>query len=289
MAMALRSVWRVNGLPDELQAREAVGCNGESINDRSLSPLSSPALSFLPLRALARSRRPCTHRFSRMQRALHSQASYAGAPVMHAPTRPQRASRCAAVTTTGVMRASEWRSAFKFLVEKGVKGVSAKEAASLSRWPRSYVLVDVRRADQFETYHVKGSRSAPLYQLIEGNSPVQLLRRAAFQAQSVDPVEPNDAFLADVARAAGNAPGVVLLDAEGGSLVATKTSPSGRLCRSLAAAYTLLSSGQFKGSVVFLEGGLNDAFASGAFDGEGAADGWQRSNRTPNAASARSS
>lgn len=180
------------------------------------------------------------------------------------------------------MKTSEWRSAFTLLTARGVKGVSAQEALNLSRWPRSHALIDVRRDDQFEKYRVKGSRSAPLYRLIQGSTPLQLLRSLAFQAQGVNPVEGNPEFLSACAAAAAGASGIVFLDAEGGSLVKTATRPTGQVCRALAAAYTLLSNGGFKGSVYFLEGGLNDAFDSGLFTGEGAAPEWQRSSRTPN-------
>lgn len=84
------------------------------------------------------------------------------------------------------MKASRWKTAYSALVARNVRGVSASEAANLMRWPRSYVLVDVRRTEQFAAFHATGSRNAPLYRLIEPTSPWALLRSAAFQAQNVD-------------------------------------------------------------------------------------------------------
>jgi hypothetical protein len=167
-----------------------------------------------------------------------------------------------------------------------VKGVSASEAAGLMRWPRSYVLVDVRRADQFAAFHASGarsrplrtrapegkltgrsacagSRSAPLYRLIDtkGGSPMQLLRALAFQAQNVDAVEDSPDFETELRAATSGAGGVILADAEGGSLEVTPQRPYGQVSRSLFAAYALLNSG-YKGSVVHLNGGACSAISA---------------------------
>jgi site-specific DNA-cytosine methylase len=113
-----------------------------------------------------------------------------GARVRHAPHRATpsaAAARDGGVAYADAMKTSRWRKAFELLSEKkarppGVRrvpqwsrvahavlsltqleprtqvaGVSASEAAGLMRWPRSYVLVDVRRADQFRAYRATGA------------------------------------------------------------------------------------------------------------------------------------
>ena len=178
------------------------------------------------------------------------------------------------------MKASRWKSAFELLQARNVKGVSAKEAANLMRWPRSYVLVDVRRADQFAVHHAKESRNAPLYRLIEPTSPWQALRAAAFQAQNVDPVEDNPEAEAALRAALAGASGAIFVDAEGGSLVSTAQRPYGLVSRSLLGCYQALELAGYKGAVLHLEGGLNAWFAAG-LAGEGTEEEWAYSGRTP--------
>jgi rhodanese-related sulfurtransferase len=136
--------------------------------------------------------------------------------------------------------------------------VSAAEAAGLMRWPRGFVLVDVRRSDQFALYHAKGSRNAALYRLIDirSGSPMQLLRALAFNAQNVDAVEEAPDFLETLRAATAGASGVIFADAEGGSLEATPQRPYGQVCRALIAACALCDSG-YKGEVTHLVGGTD--------------------------------
>jgi hypothetical protein len=105
-----------------------------------------------------------------------------------------------------------------------------------------------------------GSRSAPLYRLIDPKTPLQLLRALAFQAQNVDAVEDSPDFAEKLRVATSGASGVIFADAEGGSLEVTPQRPFGQVCRALIGAYALLQGG-YKGSVVHLNGG---AFASDA-------------------------
>ena len=178
------------------------------------------------------------------------------------------------------MKASRWKSAFELLKARNVKGVSASEAANLTRWPRSYVVVDVRRADQFDAFHAKGSRNAPLYRLIKPSSPWQALRAAAFQAQNVDPVEDNPEALDALRAALAGSSGAIFVDGEGGSLVTTPQRPYGLVSRALLGAWQALELVGYKGAVVHLEGGLNAWFAAGQ-EGEGTAEAWEFTGRTP--------
>ena len=102
-----------------------------------------------------------------------------------------------------------------------------------------------------------GSRSAPLYQLIDtqSGSPLQLLRALAFSAQNVDAVEDAPSFLDDLRAATSGAAGVIFADAEGGSLEVTPQRPYGQVCRALIGAYTLLEQLGYRGAVLHLDGG----------------------------------
>ncbi len=99
----------------------------------------------------------------------------------------------------------------------------------------------------------------PLYRLIDMRSsgPAALVRALALQAQNVDPVEDNPAFLDELRAALAGTGGVVFADAEGGSRVATRSRPVGLVSRALIAAYTALTDLQYKGTVVHLDGGAS--------------------------------
>lgn len=178
------------------------------------------------------------------------------------------------------MKSSRWKSAFELLTERKVKGVSAAEAANLMRWPRSYVLVDVRRTDQYAVYHAVPSRNAPLYRLISPTTPWQAIRAAAFQAQNVDPVEDNPEAVESLRAALAGSGGAIFVDAEGGSLESTQTRPYGLVSRSLLGAWQALALCGYKGTVLHLEGGLNAWFAAG-LAGEGTDEEWAFSGKTP--------
>ena len=196
------------------------------------------------------------------------------------PSRPQRTRRS---FTCASLKASSWTATSQLLRQRGVKGVAAAEAAQLARWPRSYALLDVRRADQFALWHATGAVNTPLFRLIEVRDAWSLLRKLSFDAQAVDPVEEDPDFLEALTRATAGKRGVVFIDGEGGSLETSSVRPNGTVSRSLLAAAALLSQTPFAGAVLHLEYGLNAWFAEG-LPGEGSGEGWVPSGRTASAA-----
>merc|ERR1719183_1618840 len=127
---------------------------------------------------------------------------------------------------------------------------------------RGYVLVDVRPDNVFDESRAAGSVNAPLFQPITGKSPMQLLRYALYRSMEVAPVEENPDFVEDAAAVIGKAKGVILACAEGGSLEASFPSfKTGKMSRSLVAAYQLLEAGVAPAkTTVHLQGGLNAWF-----------------------------
>ena len=205
------------------------------------------------------------------------------APALHGAMRTRPRGAQPAGVFASAMKTSRWKAAYELLVSRNVKGVSASEAANLMRWPRSYVLVDVRRTDQFAAFHATGSRNAALYRLIQPSSPWQVVRAAAFQAQNVDPVEDNPEATELLRAALAGTGGVIFTDAEGGSLISTPQRPYGLVSRSLLGAYQALAEVGYKGTVLHLEGGLNAWFAAG-LSGEGDEEAWTFSGKTPSSA-----
>lgn len=177
-----------------------------------------------------------------------------------------------------------WPDAYQYLMDGGrIRGVDVQQAQE--RMKRGWIMVDVRPKEDFDVYHALESVNVPLYRMIEGNSPAQLLKKLLLLSQGVTPLEPNPEFVQQTLPAVEKATGVILADAEGGSLQSSNGFPYGKQSRSLSAAYLLLAKGGMKqGSVEFLAPGLNGWFKQG-MDGTGTVQEWQFNSRTPAGAS----
>lgn len=177
-----------------------------------------------------------------------------------------------------------WPDAYQYLVDEGrIRGVDVQQAQE--RIQQGWIMVDVRPKEDFDVYHALESINVPLYRMIEGNSPAQLLKKLLLLSQGVTPLEPNPEFVQQTLPAVEKATGVILADAEGGSLQSSNGFPYGKQSRSLSAAYLLLAKGGTKqGSVEFLAPGLNGWFKQG-MDGTGTVQEWQFNSRTPAGAS----
>ena len=150
---------------------------------------------------------------------------------------------------------------------------------------RGWVLLDVSPAEDFAAYHAAGAVSAPTLRYVSGGSDVRsVLRGVAFASLAVRPTEDDWSGFREKAMAAlgGNAPGVIVCCAAGGTLRKTINFPSGQASRSLFAAEALISSaGLDPKQVVHLRGGLSSWFADGGL-GEGDEEAWEaRKGRTP--------
>lgn len=194
--------------------------------------------------------------------------------------RRQRTSVAARAAKLGV----RWPDAYQYLVEgRKIRGVDVEETQKILQ--QGWIMVDVRPTEDFGVFHALESVNVPLYRRMEGNSPAQLLKKLLLLSQGVTPLEPNTEFVKEALPSVQSATGVVLADAEGGSLQASTGFPYGKQCRSLSAAYLLMTQGGIKqGSVEFLAPGLNGWFKQG-MSGTGNVGEWQFNSRTPAGAS----
>lgn len=176
-----------------------------------------------------------------------------------------------------------WSEAYEYLSSGGgPSGIDAKQASILMA--RGWKMVDVRPVEDFEEHHASGSLNVPLYRKLTGNSPSQILKKVLLLSQGVTPLEPNSGFTEEALKVIKGSKGVVLVDAEGGSLEASPGFPYGKQCRSLTAAYLLLRQGGWgRKQLEFLAPGLNGWFML-EMPGKGIADKWQFNARTPSGA-----
>mmetsp|Transcript_27772 Transcript_27772/g.71471 ORF Transcript_27772/g.71471 Transcript_27772/m.71471 type:complete len:304 (+) Transcript_27772:235-1146(+) len=181
----------------------------------------------------------------------------------------------------------QWRGIQEYLVEcykastKGFESIDAATASKLMK--KGYVLVDVMPAEDYARHHPTGSVSVPLNQYINNpTSPVQILRKVAFAAQGVKPIEPNPNFEAELKEVASSAKGLIFACNGGGTIRPTTNFPIGQDSRSLRAAFYALAGPEYGNKPVkHLSGGLNRWFQAG-FDGEGDEAEWEdTSGKTP--------
>eukprot|EP00467_Chlorarachnion_reptans_P002433 CAMPEP_0114526094 /NCGR_PEP_ID=MMETSP0109-20121206/22812_1 /TAXON_ID=29199 /ORGANISM="Chlorarachnion reptans, Strain CCCM449" /LENGTH=309 /DNA_ID=CAMNT_0001707795 /DNA_START=67 /DNA_END=996 /DNA_ORIENTATION=- len=171
----------------------------------------------------------------------------------------------------------------EFLNGQGLQSLEPTEVAR--RMKQGWVLVDVRRSDQFQESRAAGSENVELFQLLPmGGSPRNVVKYLLTSSQGATPVDPNPSFLDEVLDIVGRrgVRGVIFADAEGGCL----DDADGRLgqygcsSRSLIAAYrTIVEAGLGVQQVGHLKYGLNNWFDSD-LPGEGEFE-WLPEARTP--------
>jgi rhodanese-related sulfurtransferase len=65
---------------------------------------------------------------------------------------------------------AKWTDCYADLKKKGLRTVSPEEAAKLLKTGK-WVLLDVRRPDQFEDSHPEGAVNVPMYRLLDMSKP----------------------------------------------------------------------------------------------------------------------
>jgi len=175
----------------------------------------------------------------------------------------------------------KWSVNQAFLVERKLESLEPKEVEKLTQ--NDFVLVVVMPKEDYTSFHPKGSINVPLNQYITTiSNPLQLVRRAAYGAQGVRPIEPNPRFEEELVAACRGAKGVILACNSGGTIRPTTNFPQGQASRSLLAASIAMRNPEL-GSlpIKHLQGGLNTWFRAG-LPGEGEAGEWEdTSGRTP--------
>ncbi|KAK9842296.1 hypothetical protein WJX81_005104 [Elliptochloris bilobata] len=147
------------------------------------------------------------------------------------------------------------------LQELGVKLISAQEL--LFAQADGVPVIDIRPPPEFDAGHIEGSVNVPLYRLITGWDTRKFLRRAGFAFFGVlNGTEVNPDFHSEVAAAADQAKGAVLICNMGGTMDDSKTKQGGMQSRSLMAAYELTNLG-FKTGLRVLKGGFYEWRKSG--------------------------
>lgn len=135
-----------------------------------------------------------------------------------------------------------WSTCFEALRSKGLETVSAEEAARLVQ-SGEWVLVDVRRGDQFAVASPQGAVSVPLYdKLVLGGAggfdAGKLLKSVAYAFNGVDPIDPNPNFGEQVDKLTeGGRKGLIFACEAGGTMRPSVNFPEGKASRSLQACY----------------------------------------------------
>mmetsp|Transcript_24370 Transcript_24370/g.36564 ORF Transcript_24370/g.36564 Transcript_24370/m.36564 type:complete len:285 (+) Transcript_24370:47-901(+) len=170
-----------------------------------------------------------------------------------------------------------------FLNEQGLKSLDPLEVRK--KMSQGWVLVDVRRADQFEESRAAGSVNVELFKLLPFSMNFREgLKYLITSSQGVTPVDPNPNFVEEVQSLLSQrgVKGVIFADAEGGCLddAGGQLGKYGASGRSLVAAYRMIAEGgETSSKISHLKYGLNNWF-----DNELPADGmyeWIPEARTP--------
>jgi len=150
--------------------------------------------------------------------------------------------RAQATTTSAPAALPKWPAIYDYLKSKSLMTLppeKAEELASSGEW----VIVDVRPKEAFETGHIEGSVSVPLYQALDW-SDGQILGKAfrfvAYSFNGVAPIEPNPKFSEQLRELAAAGKGIITVCESGGTMTSSVNFPQGKASRSLQAAYRAL-------------------------------------------------
>eukprot|EP00882_Tetradesmus_deserticola_P009218 GHRQ01009722.1.p2 GENE.GHRQ01009722.1~~GHRQ01009722.1.p2 ORF type:complete len:254 (+),score=104.27 GHRQ01009722.1:215-976(+) len=150
-----------------------------------------------------------------------------------------------------------WRDVYNDLRTKGLRTVAPEEAAEMLATGQ-WVLVDVRRPDQYAEGHAQGSLNVPMYSRIDLSSVdfAKALKVIAFSFNGVQPIDSNTSFTKDAMAAAPGKKFITLCEA-GGTMKPTVNFPLGKPSRSLQAAWKIITEGGVGADdVAHLERGL---------------------------------
>lgn len=153
-----------------------------------------------------------------------------------------------------------WDSIHYELVNKhGLKSVSPEEANAMLE-AKQAILVDVRPEESHDEYHPKGAINVPAFRIInvsQAGGFGSVMKFAVMTFNGVTPTEANPEF-PDLAKGAAEGDKMLILVCEqGGSLAPTTTFPTGKVSRSLKAAWRLIYNGALPAEkVMHMEGGV---------------------------------
>lgn len=157
----------------------------------------------------------------------------------------------------------EWKMQEKALRERNVRSITAFEAKSFID-NKGYLLVDVRKEEDFAKRHARGSINVPLFVDRKTFSVSSSLKSLLLFTQGLKATEENMEFAKLVKAAQSEGQGIILVDESPlGTLNRTLNRATGTQCRALIAAYLLLSEMDESIDILHLDGGTNAMYKEG--------------------------
>lgn len=137
--------------------------------------------------------------------------------------------------------------------------VSPEEAKAMME-SEQVLLVDVRPQQSHSKYRPEGSVNVPAFRIIEvgqGGGITSVMKFAVMKFNGVTPTEANPDFPTLAKEIAGSSKKLILACEQGGSLTPTTTFPTGKVSRSLKAAWRLIFNEALEAErVLHLDGGI---------------------------------
>ncbi|KAI3426298.1 hypothetical protein D9Q98_008671 [Chlorella vulgaris] len=191
------------------------------------------------------------------QRAFSRAPASLAAARRPAAVRRRQLRAAAAAVDSKTEKYPAWDVISKELTAAGMQTVGAEAAFDMSELGKA-VLVDVRPQTDHEQAHPKGSVCVPAFLVIDSpSSPGEWAKWLACKANGVTPTKPNPDLPALIAKAAAGDKAVILACEAGGTLEPSVNFPTGKVSRSLKAAWKVVTNDALPASrVKHLEGGV---------------------------------
>eukprot|EP00241_Pyramimonas_parkeae_P012220 CAMPEP_0114264194 /NCGR_PEP_ID=MMETSP0058-20121206/23026_1 /TAXON_ID=36894 /ORGANISM="Pyramimonas parkeae, CCMP726" /LENGTH=285 /DNA_ID=CAMNT_0001380751 /DNA_START=178 /DNA_END=1035 /DNA_ORIENTATION=+ len=158
----------------------------------------------------------------------------------------------------------DWSVMERHLRQVDVRSISPFEVKSLVN-NKGYLIVDVRKPEDFAMRHARGSVNIPLFRNAKSTSPKAFLRSALLATQGLKATEENELFTAQVAAQIPEGTGIVLVDESAlGNMNRTMNKATGTKSRALIAAYMLsIADISTLGTILHCQGGVSALYEEG--------------------------
>eukprot|EP00240_Pyramimonas_obovata_P016119 CAMPEP_0118920986 /NCGR_PEP_ID=MMETSP1169-20130426/394_1 /TAXON_ID=36882 /ORGANISM="Pyramimonas obovata, Strain CCMP722" /LENGTH=302 /DNA_ID=CAMNT_0006861629 /DNA_START=118 /DNA_END=1026 /DNA_ORIENTATION=+ len=160
---------------------------------------------------------------------------------------------------------TQWVDQEVMLREKDIRSLTAFEAKSLIT-NKNYMIIDVRKPEEFQKRHVRGSVNVPLFTTSKADSPKDAIKTGILAALSMSATNENP-FFVEMVRAAlkEDTAGIIMVDSsEFGTLNRTMANNRATMSRSLVGIYCLLvDAPDITIPIAHCEGGIYTLYAEG--------------------------
>ncbi|KAK9865310.1 hypothetical protein WJX84_009679 [Apatococcus fuscideae] len=148
-----------------------------------------------------------------------------------------------------------WDVMWQYLIDQKLPTLTPQEAKQRVG-KKQWVLIDVRPTENHEEAHPEGSKSVPLFKKVQWGQTTFMgfVRAAAMAVNGVTPMAVNEQFKDELERATGGK-GAILMCEAGGTMTPSSNFVTGKVSRSLKAAYQAIEQGKMK-NVAHLDGGV---------------------------------